>query len=1431
MFDRIVHFSIHNKLIIAIFIAVLIGVGVYSVTHLSLDAVPDITDNQVQVITSSPDLSAQEVERLITYPLEMQMGNIPDLKEIRSISRFGLSVITIVFQEHVDIYWAREQINQRIQNARSEIPIELGSPVMGPISTGLGEVYQYVIYPEEGYEDQYGPTELRSIQDWIIKRQLVGVPGVVEVNSSGGYVKQFEIALNQDKLKAFGLSLDQIFTAVEQNNANAGGSYIEKKNQVFFIRGEGMVESLRDLENIVVTTRSGAPVLIRHLANVQLGHAPRFGAMTMNGKGEVVAGHVMMLKGENSMEVTKNIKTRIEQIKETLPEGVVLEPFLDRSDLVNRTSHTVAKNLIEGALIVIFILVLLLGNFRAGLIVASVIPISMLFAVSCMQLFGVSANLMSLGAIDFGLIVDGAVIMVEAILHRIQLRPRESSLSPQEKETEVYHAASNIRTSVAFGEIIILIVYVPIFFLQGVEGKMFIPMAQTVSFAILGAFILSLTYVPMMSALFLKNAKVKDNSFSNRIMHFLYEAYAPLRDFCFQFRYWVLALTLGLFIFSLWIFSKMGSEFIPTLEEGDFALHQILPPGSSILKSVEVSAKLQDILTSKFPEVEKVVTKIGTSEIPFDLMPLEAGDIFVILKPKDQWVTADNREDMFSAMETELEKYPGVNYEFTQPIQMRFNELMTGVRQDIAIKIYGEDLGVLVEKAHEAVSILNTISGVGDIKVEPTAGLLQMVVDYDRAKMAKYGISIGKVNDIIKASFGGKTAGKFYEGERRYNVVVRLREAERQDIRSLRAMHVDLPSGGYIPLSELAAISLEEGPTQISRDDTKRRIVIGVNGRNRDIASLIADIKSYFAEHLDLPPAYYVQYGGQFENLERAQSRLMIVVPLALLLIFLLLYFTFHSLKYALLIFTAIPLSAIGGIWGLYFRGMPFSISAGVGFVALFGVAVLNGIVLVAYFNELRQKSDLDLREVIRKGTKVRLRPVVMTAAVASLGFLPMAISGSAGAEVQRPLATVVICGLITATFLTLVIVPILYYMVERLTTIKVQKSTIGLSIALLLSISVQAQRHITLPEALQILEGEEQLLTQSIEWRKDALYARSQQPQMPLTWNFSISGEEFDFGNTPGIQSMNLQKNFRSPKIKGAYHTYYQVQQEVVQNRHNLDILQLKQQLANIYIDVAYLSSLQEMEEELLNTYRDFGRIATEKAALGEDSYIPSRQAQLETEDIEIMLQQISGRQRLQLDLMRSWLGDSTLSVTALDEVTFGDERLDLAAHPILQNLEVQRQSLSAQLDVQQALAKPQTLVGSRLQRVNGKFLFFGFQVGINVPFAGSYLKQQKSAFIAEEQALVLRQDWERKQIELRQRALYEERELLDQRLERISIHLIEHEALTKDVRKAYELGEIDYTDMVLSYQSYYALRKEQLELLRQSLLKLNAFIHYVNY
>ncbi len=1033
MLESIVSFSVRNKFIVAILTVILIAYGSYSVTQLPIDAVPDITNTQVQVITLSPSLAAPEIERMVTFPVEQTMTTIPHIIEMRSFSRFGLSVVTIVFSDDTDIYWARQQVSERLSQAKSSIPMGVGIPELAPLTTGLGEIYQYTIRPKKGFENTYSAMDLRTIQDWIVRRQLLGTEGVADVSAYGGYIKQYEISIDPEKLRSMNTTISEVFSALEKNNQNTGGAYIDEKPFAYFIRSEGMVKNLSDIENIIIKNTNGLPVLIRNVAEVRFGYANRYGAMTRNNQGEVVGAVVLMLKGSNSSLVIKKVKERIAQIEKNLPEGIEIAPFLDRTKLVNNAISTVSKNLAEGALIVVFVLVLLLGNFRAGLIVASVIPLAMLFAIILMNTFGVSGNLMSLGAIDFGLIVDGAVIIVEATMHHLAMRGVIQKLTQPEMDEEVKQSATKMMRSAAFGQIIILIVYLPILSLVGIEGKMFRPMAQTVAFAIIGALILSVTYVPMVSSLLLSKNPIHKKNISDKIIDFVHRLYSPLIHFALKQRGLIIISSIVAFMAGLLLFLTLGGEFIPQLDEGDFAVDTRLLTGSSLSQSVEVAQKSSKIILDNFPEVKEVVSKIGNSEIPVDPMPIEAFDLMIILKDKDEWTSASSREELAEKMSTKLHQVmPGVAYGFQQPIQMRFNELMTGARQDVVLKIYGEDLDALANYADRIGKIANQVDGAQDIYVEPIGGLPQLVVTFDRAKLALFGLSVDEANRTLRTGFSGETAGMVYENEKRFELVVRLNEKNRASIEDLKSIYISNASGAQIRLEQVADIQLKVGPNQIQRDDAKRRIVVGFNVRGRDVANIVKEIDTKINAQIKFQPGYFVTYGGSFKNLEEAKQRLMIALPVALVLIFILLYFTFHSLRHSLLIFTAIPLSSIGGIFALWIRGMPFSISAGVGFIALFGVAVLNGIVLIAEFTRLKSEGLTDLNEIVLKGTELRLRPVIMTALVASLGFLPMALSSSSGSEVQRPLATVVIGGLISATILTLVVLPVLYTYIEK---------------------------------------------------------------------------------------------------------------------------------------------------------------------------------------------------------------------------------------------------------------------------------------------------------------------------------------------------------------------------------------------------------------
>jgi cobalt-zinc-cadmium resistance protein CzcA len=1030
MFDKIIRLSIRNKLIVGILTLALIVWGGYSLSRLPIDAVPDITNNQVQILTQAPTLGAQEVEQYVTQPIELSTANIPNVIEKRSISRSGISVITLVFKDNTDIYWARQQVNAQLKEAEELIPKGLGEPTLAPITTGLGEIYQYVIHTKPGYEKKYSPTDLRTIQDWIVRTQLAGTEGIAEVSGWGGYVKQYEVALDNERLNAQNITIPEIFTALEDNNENTGGSYIEQRNNAYFIRGIGQVRNLADIEKIVVKNVQGVPVLIRDIATVQFGSANRYGAVTRNGEGEVVAGVVLMLKGENFNKVIANVKERMTQIQKSLPEGVIVEPYIDRTELVGRAIGTVKRNLIEGALIVIFVLVLLLGNLRAGLLVASVIPLSMLFAFGMMNSFGVSGNLMSLGAIDFGLIVDGAVIIVESIIHRLATNDARKGilrLSQKQMDAEVGESAGKMMTSASFGQLIIFIVYLPLLTLVGIEGKMFGPMAKTVAFAILGAFLLSLTYVPVVSTIFLSKNTTHKPNISDRIMGFLQRVYHKLLIHILRWKKTTVAIAIALFLFSLFLFNRMGGEFIPTLEEGDLTVEISMMQGTSLSQVVQTFSKAEKILKDKFPEINQVVTRIGSAEIPTDPMPLERADMMLAMKGKEEWTSAESREEIMEKMEEALSVIPGINVEVTQPMQMRFNELMTGIRQDVAIKVYGDNLDVLTQQANKISKLISGVDGVSEPFVEKVSGLPQVTVEYDRDKMAQYGLSVKDVNMILKTAFAGNVAGVVFEDEKRFDMVIRLERELRENITNIQKLFIPLPSGNRVPLDQVAKIEFKEAPAQVSREEGRRRIYVGFNVRGRDVESTVTEIQELINSKIKLPAGYYATYGGQFQNLKEAKDRLSIAVPVALVLILFLLFLAFRSVSYMLLIFTAVPLSAIGGVFALLLRDMPFSISAGVGFIALFGVAVLNGIVLIGYFNELKKEGMTDIYARVIEGTRVRLRPVIMTAAVASLGFLPMAISASAGAEVQRPLATVVIGGLISATMLTLFVLPCLY--------------------------------------------------------------------------------------------------------------------------------------------------------------------------------------------------------------------------------------------------------------------------------------------------------------------------------------------------------------------------------------------------------------------
>ncbi len=1338
MIDKIIAYSIKNKLVIALMTLALIIWGTWSASKLPIDALPDITNNQVQIITVCPTLAGQEVEQLVTFPIEQSIANLPDLVELRSISRFGLSVITVVFDDKVDIYFARQLINERLKEAESKIPKGIGSPELAPVSTGLGEVYQYIIHPKKGSEDKYNAMDLRTMQDWIVARQLYGTPGIAEVNSFGGELKQYEVAVNPDRLFSMGVTISEIFTALEKNNENTGGAYIDKKPNAYFIRGIGLVSSFDDIKNIVIKNNAkGIPVLIKDVAEVRFGSAVRYGAMTYNGKVDAVGGVVMMLKGENSAEVVSRVKDKMKIIQKSLPDDVVIEPYLDRTDLVERAISTVEKNLIEGALIVIFVLVVFLGNFRAGLIVASAIPLSMLFALGMMNVFGVSANLMSLGAIDFGLIVDGAVIIVEATMHHLGLRKGFGKLSQQEMDKEVLESASKIRKSASFGEIIILIVYIPILTLVGIEGKMFTPMAQTVSFAILGALILSFTYIPMMCAQFLSKKESTKPNISDRMMKGLQKLYTPLLNLALRFKTGVIAITIVIFGISVFLFSRMGGEFIPTLQEGDFAFHCILPQGSSLSQSIETSMQASRILKD-FDEVKMVVGKTGAAEVPTDPMPPEATDMMIILKQPSEWKRDITYEELADEMMEKLEVIPGIFFEKNQPIQMRFNELMTGIRQDVAVKIFGEDMDTLLTYANKVSQIIQTVDGATEPTVERVAGLPQIVIRYNRTQIASNGVSIEDINHVISTAFAGGTAGVVYENERRFDLVVRLDSTHRNNIEDVSHLYVPNSTGAQIPLSQVAEIKLELGPAQISREDGKRRIVIGFNVKDRDVESVVEDIEHKLGKEVNLPEGYYYTYGGTFENLKAASARLMIAVPIALALIFLLLYFTFSSFKQAALIFTAIPMAAIGGVFALLMRDMPFSISAGVGFIALFGVAVLNGIVLIGTFNNLKKEGMTDIIERIKEGTKIRLRPVLMTATVASLGFLPMALSQSAGAEVQRPLATVVIGGLVTATFLTLFVLPLLYLLFS--TKIKRKKSMKTITVLVIGLCSFASANAQTEPiKTINLEEAVATALQNNLEIEAQKLNVQSSASLKKSAFELPKTDVNFQFGQYNSIESdraFQISQSIPFPTYFSAKSNLYKAELEGSQLQQQVTENEIKAQVNYWYYQLQYLHQAQKKLKVLDSLYGDFVTAADLRYQTGETGLLEKSTALTKKGQVAILLQQTEREMNAAYVSLQTLMNTSEEFVVQEDP-DYQPESLVLSLDTSLVNDNPSlkwafQQTVIAEQNkkVETASALPdislgyfnQSLIG--MQTVNGTDVLYGpndrfdgFNVGISVP------------------------------------------------------------------------------------------------------------------
>ncbi|PTB96633.1 CusA/CzcA family heavy metal efflux RND transporter [Marivirga lumbricoides] len=1348
MINRIIAFSIKNKLIISLFTISLIIAGIWSITQVPIDAVPDITNNQVQVMTQAPNLGTEDIEQFITYPVELAMANLPGVLEIRSTSRFGLSVVTIVFEEDMGTYLPRQLVSEKLNSVRAEIPEGFGKIFMGPISTGLGEILQYTLAVDSSGKDKYSLTDLRTIQDWIIRRQMAMVPGVVEVNAFGGNIKQYEVAVNPDELKAIGLSLNDVYQSLQLNNQNTGGAYIEKNHMANFIRGEGLARNVEDIESIVVKTINNIPVQIKDIAEVRYGAAVRYGAFSKDGQGEAVGGIIFMLKGANSNEVISNVKARLEQIQESLPEGISIAPFLDRSELIERTTGTITTNLIEGALIVIFVLVFLLGNFRGGLIVASTIPLSLLFAFILMYIFDVWANLMSLGAIDFGIIVDGAVIIVEGTVFFLYSRMKKGkTIDKQERDESTYQASSKMMNSAFFGQLIILIVFLPILFLEGVEGKMFQPMALTFIFAMMGAMILCLTYVPVMSALFLKVSGKERMSWGDKVVNWVEVKYHHSLSSALKNTLVIMGTSLALLILSVFIFIRSGSEFIPQLDEGDIAFHIILKPGSSLSEGIKTSTKIEQIILENFPEVEHALTRYGVSDVPTDPMPMDIADCFLILKPKEEWVSANSKEELIQLVKEKISIVPGVNFEFTQPIEMRFNELISGVREDIAIKLYGEDLQILAEKAEEMGKIIAGVEGVGDLKVEATTGLPQMTIHYERDQMAQYGLNISSVNRTIETAFAGAKAGVIFEGERRFDLVLRLDSVHRTEIDHVKNLYITTKHGAQIPLNEVAEVKYEPGPMQISRDNTNRRTYVGINVRGRDIQSVVGDIQQKLKAELSLPPGYYIRYGGAFENLERASNRLRIVVPIALALIFILIFFALGSFRQTLVIYLAIPMAAIGGVFSLWLRDMPFSISAGVGFIVLFGVAVLNGLVLISGWNELKEEGVTHLNDRITEGARRRIRPIMLTALTDIFGFLPMALSSSAGAEVQQPLATVVIGGMITSTLLTLFVLPILY----RWTETKTWNGSYGKAVAIIAVCIIFIVLKPTNVKAQQI-QSFPDITLQEAEKRALNNYPAIKANQLKITQENVLKKSAYDLGDTKlfnageeigsggagvytiiGIQQQNMN-------IFGI-HSKVKLQQEKIKLAEAalaLSELELKQKVRTAYTDAFVSKSKYILYQELDSVYANFQSAANIQKETEEISQLEYLAASNKVKQVTQDLVQAEYEYAAALAKLNLWLVSDTIFTVTTDGKAWMQpiaEIDSITEHPLLEAAHQRVAISAAEKKVIRSNFLPKLSAQYGIQEIGGQADFYQYQIGISIPLFFMPLKGEVESAIIEQE------------------------------------------------------------------------------------------------
>lgn len=1407
MIDKILKYSLEHKLIILLFCLGIVGFGTYSLYKLPIGAVPDITNNQVQIITTSKSLATEDIEKFITYPIELEMANLPGVSEIRSVSKFGLSVVTVVFDDAIGTYLPRQLIAEKLKNAEDKIPKGFGTPFMGPITTGLGEIYQYVLDTDSSFKDKYSLSDLRTIQDWIVKRQFAGIPGVVEVNTWGGHLKQYEVAIDPNRLKSLNLSITEVYQALEKNNKIVGGGYIEKSSQSFFVRGQGLVLNLNDIENIVVKNTNSIPILIKDLGKVQFGYATRFGAITANGQGEKVLGQIMMLKGADSKSVMAAVQKKALEIQKTLPEGVSINPILERTELIDKTTNTILENLILGFLIVIFVVVLLLGNFRSGLVIASVIPLCLFFALSLMYIFNIDANLMSLGAIDFGIIIDGAVIIVEYVAFKItsnySLLSDKSDVNHQKTKDEItLKSTSKMMHSAIFGQLIIIIVFIPILSLVGIEGKMFKPMALVFCFALIGAMLFCVTYLPVVSSLVLKANVNAHNTWSFKIIEKIKSKYSLLLEWVLLHRKKVLIAAVVLMIASFTVFSRMGGEFVPTLDEGDFVIQPILKTGTSLSETIKVTTKIEKILV-KFPEVDQVVSRIGAAEVPTDPMSMEESDVIIKLKPKSEWKTAKSKDELADTFKRALSNLSGIDYEFTQPIEMRFNELITGVRSDLAIKIYGGNLEILNSKAKELAQLIKGVEGAADISIEKIAGLPQMIVKYEPLKLAQYGLNIEELNEVIAIGFAGKSTGVVFENEKQFELVVRFDSANRRDLMDISNSSVKLDNGSLIPLSEVAQIYYAAGPAKISRDNTKRRIVIGVNVRNKDLATVVADIQNIVNTKMILPSGYTVEYGGQFKNLETAKARLMVAVPIALILIFLMLYFAFGTLKYALIIYSAIPMAAIGGILLLQWRGYPFSISAGIGFIALFGIAVLNGIVLIEEFRELELQGISSIKERIIKGTKNRLRPVLLTAMAAALGFLPMALTTSTGAEVQRPLATVVVGGLFTSTILTLFLLPVLYFIFEqkrKLPKISPKKKEIALIGLLLVPFLAFGQTKKISPD-----QAVEMAINQNLGLR--ASHQRAEMQQLLQKTAYELDKTELFYGfdqnniapNQLPLNVFGMNQNLDFPTKYAARGKYLKSKANLWNFQYQLDKQKLTKEVYKRYYQTVYLEQMLLEFAIIDSLYQTYFKLTNRKYEAGESNLLEKLLAETKAKEIGLKLNTLKEQRKQSLILLNLLIqspepftvfSDTLVQIKKMPFDTLSHFGLNFSQQNV--NLTENQYSLEKQEllpDLKMAIFRGQNA------RMDANAAMWGIQMGLVVPlFFNSQQIRIKSSR--------LNVDMAKNENTQRRSQIFANYQVLESEISQLETALLQFknsdkklsEQLVLHAHKAFQNGEIDF-------------------------------------